>query len=920
MPVDWYIDCLFSQQSDIAAMGDSGMIEQISGSSSLSRDIKLLGGLLGLVIQEQHGDDAFQLVENVRKTARARRSNAPDSQEKLTALIQKTTLEQRRVLIKAFGNYFQLINIAEDQQRIRVLREREAANRLRESIKSAIASLYNSGVKAGAMREILDQLRVRLVLTAHPSEAKRKEVLVKLRSLADMLARLERESLLLREAKTIEAEMAAEIEELWQTKTVRAHQTTVSDEVDFGLYFITSVIMVVSVDIYDALQEALEEYYPNADWSLLPPVLKFASWIGGDRDGNPNVTPEATLNTLETLRRAAIDVYLSDVKHLRDHLTQAVAETEISPALQQALDKYPNDARYSGEPYRQHMHHIYRQLMTDSYRSTDFLDDLMLIYNSLQENKGTRVAAMVIRQLMRKVRLFGLHLTPLEVREDAGLHAAAVDELFRYYGIHDDYLNAPEETKQQLLNIELTSLRPLFPTQLDRFSEATQHVIRTWRMIATAHEDYGAEVIDTVIASMSKQPSDVLTMLLFAHEIGAADHLEIVPLFETIADLRNAPQVMQTLFTNDAYNAHMKTRAAARGRMRQQIMIGYSDSSKDGGYMASNWNLYTAQQKLTSACRDLGVETEFFHGRGGSIGRGGGPTNRAIRSHPPQSLNGGIKITEQGEVIAYRYSNLDIARRHLHQVMHAAILALSDQSDETIDPRWNDAMEKLAEHGRIAYRDFVYETEGFLPYWQAATPINELSQLRISSRPAKRKTKGGFAAMRAIPWVFSWMQSRAIIPSWFGNGTAVERYCADVSEGMAILQTMYQEWSFFRAVIDNAQLDVVKADMGIASLYSALVEDETLRDEIFTRIQHEHSLTYRRLCDITQQPQLLENMTAIRTSIERRNPYVDPLNFIQVELLRDLRQLNETDSTYQPTLEAVLATINGIAAGMKTTG
>lgn len=890
------------------------MMDTLTTSSSMSRDIKVLGNLLGLIIQEQHGTAAFQLVEEVRKIAKARRNHVPDAANKLEELIQKTSLEEKQILVKAFANYFQLTNIAEDQQRIRVLREREKSTHLRESIDSAIAELKQQGFSREGIRDILKQLRLRLVLTAHPSEAKRKELLIKLRSITQMMQKLERETLLPRELALLEQELAAEIEELWQTRPIRAHQTMVADEVDFGLYFITAVIMDTAVDIYDALQEALEAHYPDGDWHILLPILHYASWIGGDRDGNPNVTVEATFQTLKTLREAAKSVYLEDIAYLREHLTQA-ANNEVIKELSTGTGR-----QYVGEPYRKAMDSIYYHLENNDYATgDDLLKDLLVVQNSLLENKSKRVAHTILQHLIRKVRIFGLHLTPLEIREDAGLHASAVHELFKYYGICEDYLNADEVTKQDLLTREIKNPRPLFSPNLEHFDSTTQRIIKTWQMVGQAHQQYSPVVIDTFIASMSKKASDVLAMLLFATEVGCADTLHLVPLFETIDDLTNAPDVMKQLFANEAYRQHMKKRQGDR-ELHQQIMIGYSDSSKDGGYLASNWNLYQAQQKLTTTCSKEGVLLELFHGRGGSIGRGGGPTNRAIRSQPPLSLRGGIKITEQGEVIAYRYSNTDIAHRHLQQVMNAALLALSSESEHHIKPEWHEAMELLSEHGRKSYRGFVYDSDNFLEYWQAATPINELSQLRISSRPAKRKSKDGFAAMRAIPWVFSWMQSRAIIPSWFGIGTAFDHYCNKHKKGLETLKQMYQEWPFFRTIVNNAELDVAKADMGIAEIYSRLVSNKAIREEMFTWIQREHSLTYRMICEVTGQAQLLEASSAIQTSIERRNPYVDPLNFIQVALLRELRQMNPDADDYQATLEAVLATINGIAAGMKTTG
>lgn len=887
-------------------------------STLLSADIRLLGDLLGNIIKEQQGEQAFELVETVRLSAKDRRTGDKAAAARLRDVIDKTTLDEKSVLIKAFSNYFQLINIAEDQQRIRVLRQRERGNRLEETIDGAIAAIKESGYDADKMHELLNQLRLRFVLTAHPSEAKRQEVLVKLRRIAQMMTAQEREHLLPREERQLTNALAEEIEALWQTRAVRSQSKTVMDEVNFGLYFVTSVIMDTVVDIYDEFYASLRKHYPNHDWSDLHRLLRYGSWIGGDRDGNPNVTTDITLAALQTQRDAARAVYLEDMRALLDHLTQANEQVGATQALLDAMTESEQDIEtdYVDEIYREQMARIIVRLEHNQYAShTDLLADLRLLRDSLRANGGKRVATGKLRRLIRKVRLFGLQLMPLDVREDSRLHLATVSELMAHYGIEADFANLPEERKQAILTEEINNPRPFFPPDVSKFSETTQRIVRTWRMVAVAHERFGRESIDAAIASMSQYPSDVLTMLLFAKEVGVQDDLDIVPLFETIDDLHNASDVMQVLFDNATYADHL-----AKREMRQQIMIGYSDSSKDGGYIASNWHLYQAQKKLSVACESCGIEVELFHGRGGSIGRGGGPTNRAILSQPAASLRGGIKITEQGEVIAYRYSNEDIARRHLHQVLNACILALGNVENDNVEEPWFQAMESLSEYGRQHYRDFVYETDGFLDYWQQATPINELSKLRISSRPAKRGSKGGFAAMRAIPWVFSWMQSRAIVPSWFGVGTAIKRYCDSHPDGLETLKDMYQRWRFFDALIRNTELDVAKADMGIAELYSELVDDEALRKQMFKRISDEHSLTKDMICAVTGQSALLEFAPALQRSIERRNPYVDPLNFVQVALLRELRDLPEDDPSYAEVLEKVLGTINGIAAGMKTTG
>jgi len=892
--------------------------------SALGDDIRLLGDMLGIIISEQHGQHALDLVEKVRLTAIARRSDDDDvtAGKRLEDVIRDTSIADKQVLNKAFGTYLQLINIAEDQQRIRTLRRRERTRGLSESIRRAIHDLSRDGMTADEMRTLLDKIRVRLVLTAHPSEAKRQEVLIKLRDITDLMANREMIDMLPREQKRTDDDILRRIEQLWRIQPTRANRATVADEVEYGLYFITSVIMRATIDIYDEIIDCLETYYPDEDWDYgnVPPVLRFASWIGGDRDGNPNVTPEVTMQTLQTLRAAAREVYKDDIAYLRDRLTQDTVETGIEdnllttiPVEQKSVDKYPN------EMYRQIMDTIYDRLERDWYIDGEaLLKDLKLIQHSLREHNAQHSAEGTLGWLIRKVQLFGLHLVPLDVREDARLHSAAIAEMFAYYGMADDYEKMPEEEKQTLLSREIASPRPFFPTE-PIFSEGTNRIIGTWRMVAEAHRMYGTIVIDTFIASMSQHPSDVLTMLLFAKEVGLTGAIDIVPLFETVDDLIDAPNVMTNLFNNPVYREHLNQRLTAREQPRQQIMIGYSDSNKDGGYIASNWSLYQAQLNLAETCITHDVALELFHGRGGSIGRGGGPTNRAILSQPPASMQGDIKITEQGEVIAYRYSNDAIAWRHLGQVMHAAMMAVGAPPVTEIRPEWHDAMEQLTDLGRDAYRNFVYETEGFLTYWQEATPINELANMPIGSRPAKRK-KGGFDAIRAIPWVFSWMQSRAIIPSWFGVGHALTTFASQSPAHKETLKAMYENWAFFRVLIENVQLDVAKADMAIAAMYSELVKDESLRERIFTRLRDEHARAYASICEITGQEELLDNVPVIKVSINRRNPYVDPINFVQADLLHHFREMDIDSPDYKATLRELLATISGIAAGMKTTG
>ncbi|MDX2077355.1 MAG: phosphoenolpyruvate carboxylase [bacterium] len=885
----------------------------------LRADIRRLGNLLGTIIQEQEGEAIFNLVEQVRADAKARRGGDSEAAERLKATIRATTLPEKRMLIKAFGNYLQLINIAEEQHRIRTIRERELVSNLGESIESAVGELKASGRSAIQIRDMLEKIRVRLVLTAHPSEAKRQEVLIKLRDIATMMNLQESTQLLPREQRRVNDDILRRIEQLWQIQPTRTTRATVAEEVESGVYFITQVIMNVLIEIYDALQHVLEENYPDEDWSDLPPLLSFASWMGGDRDGNPNVTPEVTLKTLQTMRRAARNAYLGDIAYLRDRLTQSQQEVKIAPDLMEKWREENLNTRYPDEFYREVMDAIYYRLEADLYKSgAELLADLHQVQASLKANNSKHSAQGTLGWLIRKVQLFGLHLAPLDVREDARLHATALTEMFAHYGISENFSALPESEKIAILQREITNPRPLFPLN-PNFSEGTNRIIATWRMVGEAHRLYSPAVIDCFITSMSQQASDVMTMLLFATEVGVADDLDLVPLFETVDDLQRAPQVMETLFNNVAYHAHLNKRRTPDGQLRQQIMIGYSDSNKDGGYIASNWNLYVAQETLAEICAKHNVAVQFFHGRGGSIGRGGGPTNQAIRSQPAHAFHGEIKITEQGEVIAYRYSNSAIGYRHLSHVVHAVLLAMGDQSNHIIKPEWREAMNLLSEHGQYAYRAFVYETEGFYEYWQQATPINELASMPIGSRPARRKA-GGLETVRAIPWVFSWMQSRAIIPSWYGVGYALATYCDTNPNGLETLQAMYRDWAFFNNLIENMELDVVKADMGIAELYAELVGDSDLRRKIFAQIKSEHARAWDFIGKVTGQIEPLAKMPVILRSIARRNPYVDPLNFLQVELLRQLRQTTPDTDEYRTLLRETLATVNGIAAGMKTTG
>ncbi len=891
---------------------------------AISADIHLLGDLLGEVIVEQEGEALFELEERVRALAKERRSGEQAAASELDALVASLDLAQADFLTKAFATYFRLVNIAEETQRVRVLRSRERARggHIRESVSEAVVGFRRARLSAEDLRSLLSSLSIRPVLTAHPTEAKRDVVLAKARRIGESLHRLDVHRLLPREAAAEIADIREEIVGLWQTTPTRSASPSVLDEVDHGLYFLGATLMDVVPQVYAELEAALASEYPENRWRL-PPFLRFGSWMGGDREGNPFVKPETTLAAIRAARETARSEYRARVLDLSDHLTQFLGEVDASDELLFSIAedaaRYPGlgsslPRRFPGELYRQKLILITRKLEDDAYPTTaDLLADLALIERSLRQHRGASVAAGRLRRLMRQVQVFGLNLVVLDVRQHSSSHAHALGELLARSGVCDGYAGLPEAERQAILTNEIRHGGvPLPPGEL--LSPVAGDVVETFRMIREAHQRFGRDCITAYVVSLTQGASDLLAVLLLAQGVGISHDLDIVPLFESVQDLRAAPRIMADLFTNLSYSRHL----AARDR-RQQVMIGYSDSNKEAGYLAANWELHQAQRNLVRVCREHGDALELFHGRGGSIERGGGPTNRSILAEPPGSVAGRLKITEQGEVIAERYTNPHIAYRHLSQVVNAVLRASAPHRTRAIAADWESALVETAECARRAYRELVCETPGFEEYFRQATPIDEIVSLQIGSRPARRH-EGGIDGLRAIPWVFAWMQSRVLLPGWYGLGTALRAYCDRSPECQERLRAMYRRWGFFATVIDNAQMALAKADMPIGRLYADLVRDAALRDEIYGRIEAEHELASRMVVAVTNQESLLDHEPELQHSIGRRNPYVDPLNYVQVELLRRLRSLDEDDPQRADIAEAILRTINGIASAMKNTG
>jgi phosphoenolpyruvate carboxylase len=933
----------------------------------LSNTIRFLGDVLGDVIREQAGEEAFALEEQVRIIAKDLRANgwSERASAELERMIAELSVDDSTRLIKAFSIYFALVNLAEQLQRIWVLRDRAQAlpGELRsESIASAIADLARAGVPADQLTAWLGRARINLVFTAHPTEARRRTILDKLRQIADALDRRQAAGLILpdedaRPQPEIDDATAdavlAETTSLWQSDEIRRVRLEVIDEVKNGLYYFESGIFDLIPRLYRELERALAKEYPGHQWDV-PSLLRFGSWMGGDRDGNPNVTPAVTIETTRLMRLAALNRHRRAVEELSHQLSQSIRQVLISPELRESLDAdarhFPEIAallahRNPHEPYRQKCTYIREKLLraiqhteqhTPNWTSTpklparelcylyaaDLLADIEVMQRSLRANGASAIADGQIHDLCRQIEVFGLHVATLDIRQHSERHNGALTEIFARAGICPDYLALSEDERVALLTAEIAGTRPLIPHHLT-YSPETNETIETLRTVAAILEQYSPEAISTYIVSMTRSASDLLAPLLLAKEAGLVDlaagvsQLDVVPLFETGDDLAGCATVLGSLLDLPTYREHLRLR-----KNEQEVMIGYSDSNKDVGFVAANWALYKAQSALRDLDAARDIRLRMFHGRGGSIGRGGGPANQAILAQPTGSVDSQIKITEQGEVIADRYGLPLLAHRHLEQVTNAVLRAGLLPHPEPPD-EWLHALEELAAIARRHYRALVYDTPEFVSYFRSATPIAEISRLNIGSRPASRKRSDRIEDLRAIPWVFSWMQSRHTIPGWYGIGAALEAFIKPEdtldSERLAMLQEMYLHWPFFRTVIDNAQMILGKADLNIAHRYAELVPDPTLAAQVFTAVEDEYTRAAEWLCRVAQIEQLLDNIPVLQRAIRRRNPYIDPLSYIQIALLRRLRA--DPEQPAHPELEdAVLLSINGLAAGLLNTG
>jgi len=893
----------------------------------LREDRRLLGRLLGEVIRGQEGDETLERIERIRQAAVAfRKENAGKGE--LEALLNALDLDQTMDVVRAFSFFSHLLNIAEDEQQHRRRRAHAAAGSPRRpgSLSHALDQVGDLG--SDKLLAWFSRAQVAPVLTAHPTEVQRQSILDCEREIARLLAQPQ-------SAERDEA-IHAEVLRLWLTSMLRLHKLQVSDEVANGINYFRLTFLQELPRLYAEFEQALKERFDLEELPWLPPFLTVGSWIGGDRDGNPNVDAGVLRTALALHAKVVFEHYLAEVNALGRELGLSARLREV-PAEVHALAERSGDAspHRQDEPYRRALTGIYGRLAATAealaqhaaspppvsrgipYKDVEELaGELATISNALSAQGATLLARGRLRLLQRKVSVFGFHLAPLDLRQSSDMHEAAVAELLARAGIQG-YEQLDEARRADLLARELASPRPLRSPFVE-YSALLQKELAILEAAAEGRRRFGERSVPRYVISHCESVSDLLEVGLLLREAGlvrpgekAPLQLDIVPLFESIADLAHCGEVMKKALELPLYRAWI----AGRGN-EQEVMLGYSDSNKDGGYVASNWALYKAAEALRDVCQPRGVRLRLFHGRGGTIGRGGGPSYEAVLAQPPGTVDGALRLTEQGEVIASKYADPESGRRNLETLAAATLEAsLANRKDESGHARHAQIMEELAKTAFDAYRKLV-RAPGFIEYWRASTPIAELAQLNIGSRPASRKSTQSIEDVRAIPWVFSWSQSRLMLPGWYGFGSAVEDWIARRRGKVEELRAMYRAWPFFRAVLSNMDMVLAKTDLAIASRYAELVPDAALRADVFSSIDAEWHLTRRWLAAITEQAELLADNPTLARSIRNRFPYLDPLNHLQVELLRRHR----ADGGDDKLLRAIHLTINGVAAGLRNSG
>jgi phosphoenolpyruvate carboxylase len=889
------------------------MTQAIDPHKPLRDDVRMLGELLGETLRLREGQPLFETVERVRALSKGGRSGDDAGFETLAKLLSELPVESAVPVARAFAHFLTLANIAEQHHRIRRRREyqRESARPQPASCEEAFGRLVRSGIEPDALFAAVASLRIELVLTAHPTEIQRRTLIQKQRRIADLLAEEDRPDLTGPERARVMEDLRRLITAAWETVEIRPTRPTPNDEVISGL-------LIFEQTVWDALPRylrVLDAALVRATGRRLPldaAPIRFGSWIGGDRDGNPTVTPEVTRRACLVARWIAANLYEREIDALRFDLSMTDAIPELRERAGGAREPYRAILREARDRLRAARGRLGRELAEGRPSAYTAADDsssiaaaLELCYRSLVETGQEIIASGRLLDLLRRVAAFGFTLVRLDLRQHASRHLETLDAITKHLAA-GTYSEWPESRRREFLTRRLRERRTVIPENMPAEPQVRE-VLDTFRVAA----EIGPESLGAYIISMAEAPSDVLAVEFLQQQAGL--NLRVVPLFEQVDSLRTAAGTMRDLLAIPEYRERLAAHSGT-SPLRQEVMIGYSDSAKDGGRLAANWELYKAQESVVGVCRETGIELTLFHGRGGSVGRGGGPTYVAIQSQPPGSVDGRLRVTEQGEMIQAQFGLPDIAVRTL-EVYTTATLDATLAPAITPPDRWRAAMDRLAETAQRVYRHVVYEEADFIPYFRAATPEVELGAVPIGSRPARRSTDGGVESLRAIPWVFAWTQTRLLLPTWLGTGEALSE--AIEKGDRELLREMYREWPFFRSTLGLIEMVVAKADARIAAQYDRQLVTPPLLP-LGADLRRRLETTVRALLDATGRAQLLDDNAVLRRSIQVRNPYVDPINLVQIELLRRIRaQGQEAD----PQLwDAFMVTVNGIAAGMRNTG
>lgn len=905
-------------------------------------DIRLLGTILGDTVREQNGDEVFELVERARvESFRVRRSEIDRAD--MARMFDGIDIHQAIPIIRAFSHFALLANVAEDIHRERRRDVHVAAGEPPQdsSLAATCAKLDRAELDSATVADALRGALVSPVITAHPTETRRRTVFVTQHRITELMRLRAAGHTETDDGRNIELELRRQVLTLWQTALIRLSRLQITDEIEVGLRYYPAALFKVIPQVNAEVREALRARWPDADL-LSSPILQPGSWIGGDRDGNPNVTADVVRQATGSAAFTALAHYLAELTELEQELSMSARLITVTPELT-ALAEGGNESARADEPYRRALRVVRARLTATG---TEILDrrpqheldlglrpysapaelraDLDVIDASLRTHGAELLADDRLARLRESVHVFGFHLSGLDMRQNSDVHEEVVAELLAWAGVHPDYGSLAEDERVALLAGELATRRPLVGDRA-QLSDLARGELGVVAAAARAVELYGPAAVPNYIISMCQSVSDVLEAAILLKEAGLLDAsgpepycpLGISPLFETIDDLHNGASILQAMLDLPIYRALVDARGGC-----QEVMLGYSDSNKDGGYLAANWAVYRAELTLVEVARKTGIRLRLFHGRGGTVGRGGGPSYQAILAQPPGAVNGSLRLTEQGEVIAAKYAEPQLARRNLESLVAATVestLLDVEGLGDAAEPAYA-VLDEVAALAHRAYAELVHETPGFVEYFKASTPVSEIGSLNIGSRPTSRKPTESISDLRAIPWVLAWSQSRVMLPGWYGTGAAFEQWIAagpeSETERVAILHELYERWPFFRSVLSNMAQVLSKSDLGLAAHYAELVADESLRHRVFDKIADEHQRTIAMHKLITGQDDLLADNPALARSVFNRFPYLEPLNHLQVELLRRYRS-GDDDELVQ---RGILLTMNGLASALRNSG